>query len=84
VFPPFWRHNTATLHSRVRIRPRAGLAPNEFAMPDDKIDDKYQRSFEIEYVAKINGITKRQAADLIKKYGNDYAAIAREAKWLQD
>ena len=52
-------------------------------MPDDKIDDKYQRSFEIEYVARINDITKRQAADLIQKYGNDYAAIAREAKWLQ-
>jgi hypothetical protein len=53
-------------------------------MPDDKIDDKYQRSFEIEYVARINDITKRQAADLIQKYGNDYAAIAREAKWLRD
>ena len=53
-------------------------------MPDDKIDDKYQRSFEIEYVATINGITKRQAADLIKKYGNDYAAITREAKWLRE
>jgi hypothetical protein len=53
-------------------------------MPDDKVDDKYQRSFEIEYVATINGITKRQAVELIKKYGNDYAAIAREAKWLRD
>jgi hypothetical protein len=53
-------------------------------MPDGKIEDKYQRSFEIEYVATINGITKRQAADLIKKYGNDHAAITREAKWLRE
>jgi hypothetical protein len=65
-------------------------------MSDDSIknDDKvkknngnsslHQRSFEIEYFARTNGITRRQAAELLKKYGNDYATLQREAKWLRE
>jgi len=40
--------------------------------------------FEIEFIARSHSITKRQAAELMKKFGSDYATIAREARWLRD
>ena len=47
--------------------------------------NEVKRRFEIEFFARANGITKRQAADLIKKYGeNDQETLAREARWLRD
>jgi hypothetical protein len=38
--------------------------------------------YEIECFAKSNGVTRRQAMDLIHKYGNDRLTLAREAKKL--
>ena len=44
-----------------------------------------KRRFEIEFFARTNGISKRQAAELFRKYGEtDYQTLAREARWLRD
>jgi hypothetical protein len=40
--------------------------------------------YEIEYLAKSNGITRRQAMDLLHKHGNDLRELAREAKKLHE
>ena len=44
-----------------------------------------KRRLEIEFFARTNGITKRQANELMKKYGeNDYATLVSEARWLRE
>ena len=75
---------------------RFTAAASEFTMSKHNVnsDEKTKKDswksgchrlcFEIEYFARTNGITKRQAAELMKKYGNDYATLLREAKWLRD
>ena len=44
-----------------------------------------KRRFEIEFFARTNGITKRQAVELIKKFGeHDQKTLVAEARWLRD
>ena len=44
-----------------------------------------KRRFDIEFFARTNGITKRQAAELMKKFGEkDHATLVREARWLRE
>ena len=44
-----------------------------------------KRRFEIEFFARTNGISKRQAAELFRKYGEkDYQTLEREARWLRE
>ena len=44
-----------------------------------------KRRLDIELFALATGITKRQAADLMKKHGDkDYQTLVREARWLRD
>jgi hypothetical protein len=46
---------------------------------------KIKRRLEIEFFARMNGITKRQTTELLKKYGeHDYATLVREARWLRE
>ena len=47
--------------------------------------NEVKRRFEIEFFARTNGITKRQAAELFRKYGEkDYETMVREARWLRE
>ena len=44
-----------------------------------------KRRLDIELLALATGITKRQAADLMKTHGDkDYESLVREARWLRD
>ena len=62
------------------------MAENVAGSPEQpRAWDVIKRRFEIEFFARSNGITKRQAADLMKKYGEkDYETLVREARWLRD
>jgi hypothetical protein len=41
-----------------------------------------EEGYEVGYFAKTNGITVRQARELIAKHGNDRATLLREARKL--
>ena len=64
------------------------MSDNDSFVPNDKARggwSEVKRRFEIEFFARTNGITKRQAADLMRKYGEmDHATLVREARWLRE
>ena len=64
------------------------MSQNESQPPHDRQTggwSEVKRRLDIELIALATGITKRQAADLMKKHGEkDYETLVREARWLRD